>query len=219
MKAFVITIMDLDLSIQSANKTISSAADKANLDVEMFPAVTPKDDPINMLLDLGIPQLAFERDRGSRTPNVIATFLSHYKLWKLCYKLREEIIIFEHDAIVIDNIPKFQPYQGCMSIGAPSYGSSRYCDKIGPQPLFSKDYFPGAHAYRLKPNAAQIFIETASFAAQPTDLYLNKTTFPFLEEYFPWPVIVKDTFTTIQNKTGCEAKHNYNGEYKIVKVD
>lgn len=218
MKAFVITIMNLDLSVNSAQRTISTASDKANLTVEHFAATTPQDDPIKQLLDFGIPALAFKQDKGSRTPNVIATFLSHYKLWLECYRLKEEFIIFEHDAVVIDNIPKFQPYQGCLSIGAPSYGSSKYPDKLGVSPLFSKEYFPGAHAYRIKPSAAQIFIENASFAAQATDIYLNRRSFPFLEEYFPWPVIVKDTFTTIQNETGCQAKHNYHKGYKIVKI-
>ena len=44
--------------------------------------------------------------------------------------------------------------------------------------------------------------------ARPTDVFLNRNTFPFLEEYFPWPVEAKDSFTTIQSERGCTAKHN-----------
>ena len=51
----------------------------------------------------------------------------------------------------------------------------------------------------------------------PTDVFLATTFFPWLEEYYPWPVIAKDDFTTIQNEGGCFAKHNYNkGSYDII---
>ena len=81
-------------------------------------------------------------------------------------------------------------------------------EKFGVNPLTSKVYFPGAHAYRVKPNAAKFIIEQAKKFARPTDVFLNVETFPFLEEYYPWPVMAKDSFTTIQNEMGCKAKHN-----------
>jgi hypothetical protein len=40
--------------------------------------------------------------------------------------------------------------------------------------------------------------------------------FPWLEEYYPWPVEVKDSFTTIQKTEGCLAKHGYNETYEII---
>ena len=52
----------------------------------------------------------------------------------------------------------------------------------------------------------------------PTDVFLNIETFPFLEEYYPWPVEVRETFTTIQRKEGCLAKHMYNENYIIEDV-
>jgi hypothetical protein len=47
-------------------------------------------------------------------------------------------------------------------------------------------------------------------------VFLHKERFPWLEEYYPWPVQAKDTFTTIQNVEGCQAKHRFNNEYKII---
>ena len=82
----------------------------------------------------------------------------------------------------------------------------------------SKPYFPGAHAYRVNPAGAEQLIQQAIMEARPTDVFLNKATFPFLEEIYPWPVEAKDTFTTIQASAGCQAKHNFNQRYEIIDV-
>ena len=37
-----------------------------------------------------------------------------------------------------------------------------------------------------------------------------------LGEYYPWPVEARDSFTTIQKKEGCYAKHNYGETYDII---
>ena len=144
----------------------------------------------------------------SRTSNCLAAYLSHYRLWKECVELNQEITIFEHDAVCINNINSHIAYNACISLGKPSYGSFNTPTKLGVNPLTSKRYFPGAHAYRLKPAAAQMFIQEARMAARPTDVFLNVDIFPFLEEYYPWPVEARDSFTTIQTDAGCHAKHN-----------
>ena len=60
-------------------------------------------------------------------------------------------------------------------------------------------------------------VETAkSGKAIPTDVYLNLDLFPFLEEYYPWPVEAQDSFSTIQNTNGCLAKHNYGEGYQLL---
>ena len=103
-----------------------------------------------------------------------------------------------------------------MNIGAPSYGKFNSPTYLGVGPLVSKPYFPGAHAYMIKPLGAKLLIEGAKTMAGPTDLFLRLSNFPWLQEYNPWPVVAKDSFTTIQNETGCLAKHNYNDGYEIV---
>jgi hypothetical protein len=42
--------------------------------------------------------------------------------------------------------------------------------------------------------------------------------FPWLEEYYPWPVVVDDSFSTIQNQQGCLAKHNYAKGIELVEA-
>ena len=84
--------------------------------------------------------------------------------------------------------------------------------------LVSKRYFPGAHAYMITPEGAKKLIEQAQKEALPTDVFLHIETFPWLQEYYPWPAEARDTFTTIQNKRGCTAKHNYKDGYEISEV-
>jgi GR25 family glycosyltransferase involved in LPS biosynthesis len=134
----------------------------------------------------------------------------------MCYEQQEEFTIFEHDAILVNHIPRHIPYKEIISIGKPSYGRHINLKSFGVNPLTSKRYFPGAHAYRLRPTGAKKLIDQAKVAALPTDVYLDLDTFPNLQEYYPWPVEAKDTFTTIQKRQGCYAKHNYNETYKII---
>ena len=82
--------------------------------------------------------------------------------------------------------------------------------------LISKQYLPGAHAYGITPKGARAIIEQTIFNAGPTDVFLNNRLFTWLEEYYPWPVKCNDEFTTIQNETGCLAKHNYGKQYAII---
>jgi hypothetical protein len=213
MKNFVITIMDNPKSVESAERCIRSAA-YHNLTVEMFPATTPKDNLELLCRQENINPTRFI-ESYSRTSNAIAAFFSHYSLWKMCAQGDEEFTIFEHDAVIVDTIPENLYYYSCINLGKPSYGKWNQ-PSLGVGMLSSKKYFPGAHAYRLKPIGAQALIQIAPMEACPTDVYLRSDRFPFLEEYYPWPVEAQDTFTTIQTKVGCIAKHNYNSTYEIL---
>lgn len=214
MKSYVITIKDLPQSIKSAQRCIDSMPE---YNVQMFDAVTPKNNPLKMLNDKGIPRTWFE-EKYSNFTNCVSAFLSHHTLWEMCSNDNEEYQIFEHDAVCVGTIPRFINYTGCVSLGQPSYGKYKTPMTLGVNPLTSKRYFPGAHAYRLKPKAARAFIQYAKEMARPTDVYLNIDSFPWLQEYYPWPVVAKDSFTTIQNENGCFAKHNYGEKYEILKV-
>ena len=136
-------------------------------------------------------------------------------LWKWSIENKEEVLILEHDAIFVDAVP-VASYKGVLSLGAPSYGSFNTPSNIGVNKLVSKQYLPGAHAYMVKPTAAKVLCEVAEQHAGPTDLFLRNELFDFVEEYYPWPVVVKDSFTTIQKVEGCVAKHGYNEDFKIL---
>ena len=215
MKNYVITIKDIPQSVEYAQRCIQSASD-FDMKVEQFDAVTPRNTDVHKVLkDEGISRVGFE-ERYSRLDNCIAAFLSHYSLWKRCIELGHQITIFEHDAVIVDKIPDFINFKGCINLGKPSYGTFKTPKTLGVNSLVSKQYFGGAHAYRITPSAAKHLVGRAKINAAPTDVYLHNQNFSWLEEYYPWPVDVKDTFTTIQREEGCLAKHNYGDKYEIV---
>ena len=70
----------------------------------------------------------------------------------------------------------------------------------------------------IKPRGAKEIIKGAQRVARPTDVFLNVQNFPWLQEYYPWPVEARDSFTTIQNIKGCLAKHSYGETYRVEEV-
>jgi GR25 family glycosyltransferase involved in LPS biosynthesis len=215
MRSFVITIMDNEKSVQAAARCIESAR-KFDTDVEMYPATTPNNcDVATLAKTMGIPTAGF-REKYSRFDNCLAAFLSHHALWGQCYISGEEHQIFEHDAVIINELPKTLNHNGCINLGKPSYGKYNDPLLLGKNPLTSKRYFPGAHAYRVNSKGAKQLLAQALIRAMPTDIFLHLDTFPWLEEYYPWPAEAMDSFTTIQKIEGCLAKHRYKDGYEIL---
>lgn len=214
MKSYVIAIENHEESLRSAERCIKSASEYG-LDVEMFLGITPKDNPLEILKDLNIPLKGF-KGKYSRLENCVAAFLSHRSLWEKSVEINHDVLILEHDAVIVSTIPIFKPFNKLISYGKPSYGKYREILKLGVNPLTSKPYLPGAHAYRVKPEAAKILLHESQTSAGPTDIFLNTRNFPWIEEYYPWPVEVKDSFTTIQKTEGCLAKHGYGEGYRIL---
>lgn len=215
MKSYVITIMDNQRSVESAERCIDSGA-QFGIEIEMWPAITPHNTDVLKLAEAqGISVDGF-KEKYSRFENCVAAFLSHFSLWGQCYVSNEEVTIFEHDAVVVAAIPEFINHRGCINLGKPSYGKYNTPPLLAINSLTSKRYFPGAHAYRVNPKGAKQLLAQAKIKARPTDVFLHLDTFPWLEEYYPWPVVANDSFTTIQREDGCKAKHNYGAKYEII---
>ena len=213
MKHYVITMSQTPQSVKSAERCIESGK-KYGLEIHKWEATTPNEMLSAFLNEAQINVTGF-MERYSRLDNCAAAFHSHWSLWKHCTEIEQEVTIFEHDAVVVDNIPEMV-HNGCISLGKPSYGKFVTPSSLGVNPLTSKPYFPGAHAYRVAPKGAELLIAQARMHARPTDVFLNREVMPWLQEYYPWPVECRDSFTTIQKTEGCLAKHNYNNEYKII---
>lgn len=217
MKAYVITLTEKPESVEVANRCIKTGA-RFGVSVEKWAAYSPQsavEKWEDVLLEHNhIPVDRFV-EKYSRFENCLAAFFSHYSLWKKCIELNEDILILEHDAVFNNFLPEVH-FSGVMSFGAPSYGKYVTPQLIGRNKLISKQYLPGAHAYAVTPTAAKVLVDGATKRAAPTDLYLSNANFSFIEEYYPWPISAKDTFTTIQNETGCMAKHNNGPGYKVI---
>jgi len=215
-KAFVITVKDNEKSEEAADRCIKSAV-RFDLEVEKHYGYNAKDDVIAVAKQEGILSIdRFRANEYSRFPNVLAAFLSHRSLWKKSHLEEQPVIIFEHDAVVVDAIPFNTPFKHLVSLGKPSYGKFNIPSVIGLGPLKSKPYLPGAHAYMLKPSGANMLLRAAVQKAEPTDIFINMYNFPWLQEYYPWPVEVIDNFSTIQYIYGSYAKHSYDENYQIV---
>lgn len=213
MKSYVITITTLPKSVEIANRCIESGK-KFGIDIEVFSAITPKDNVHQLASQFGINTRAFD-ERFSRRDNAIACFLSHYSLWKRCVELNEPIFILEHDAVIVNKIDMNIEFKGVLSLGKPSYGKFT-TPRNGIGPLVSKDYLPGAHAYMIKPKAAEDLINRSKLKAIPTDVFIDRRTFSWIEEFYPWPVEVQDSFSTVQKLSGCIAKHSYKEGFGIL---
>jgi GR25 family glycosyltransferase involved in LPS biosynthesis len=213
MKAYVITIMDMERSVEIAQRCVDSA-NQFGINVEMFKAITPNDDVYKIAREKNINLSGFD-ERYSRKENAIACFLSHYSLWNESIETNESILILEHDAIFVDKVDLNMNFKRLISLGKPSYGKYNI-PQNGISPLTSKSYLPGAHGYIVKPNAAADLINKSKVLSKPTDLFIDKRSFSWIEEYYPWPIEVKDTFTTVQKESGCIAKHSYNKGFEII---
>jgi len=213
MKAYVITIMNMERSVEIAQRCIDSAK-TFGIEVEMFKAITPKDDVYKIAEEKGINLSGFD-ERYSRKENAIACFLSHYSLWDLSVKTSENILILEHDAVFVNGVDLNINFKGLLSLGKPSYGKYN-TPRDGISPLTSKNYLPGAHGYIVKPSAAVELINKSKVLSKPTDIFIDRRSFSWIEELYPWPVEVKDTFTTVQKRPGCVAKHSYTEGFEII---
>lgn len=211
MKAFVITIKELEESVKIANRCIDSFK---NINVEKFTAITPENtDLIGFSNYLGLSLDQFT-EQWSKKENAIACFLSHYSLWELCINLNENLLILEHDAICVDEINFLSIcFDKVISLGKPSFGKFNIPVSNGINKLTSKLFFPGAHGYMIRPEGAKELLKQAKIECKPTDVFLNSKTFPWLQEYYPWPIEAQDTFSTVQKLEGCRAKHNFNEKF------
>lgn len=213
-KPFVITIKGHKESEAAARRCIDSGV-RFGYDVKTFLATTP-DNVDETMRSFKIPTKPFEDNRYSRVQNVKSCFMSHYRLWDYALKSNEVIMVLEHDAVFVTPLPEVIHHSGCISVGKPSYGKFNIPTTIGVNPLMSKPYFPGAHAYIITPQAAKVITEKAAVSPAPADLFLNISNFPWLQELYPWCVEVKDEFSTVQMKEGCFAKHNYSTNYQLL---
>jgi GR25 family glycosyltransferase involved in LPS biosynthesis len=221
MKAYVIAITDNSESMRMAKRCIRTAKEVSGIDVEVFPAMTPKNRPKEFAKIFNIPTDPFLRNPYSRGENCLSCFLSHFSIWFKAHFEKEQTLIFEHDAVVVDKINTDIPFKGVLSFGKPSYGSFKIPPVKGVNKLVSKQYLPGAHAYMVSPEAADVLISKARKEAEPTDVFINNNRFDFVEEYYPWPVEAHDEFSTVQNSVGIAAKHSFRrspNRYRLLDV-
>lgn len=217
MKGYVVTLLNVPQSVTVANRCVASGK-QFDIDVELFEAIEAKH--VNAtLIQTGLKVGEFD-PKYSRRDAVIANFLSQYLIWQKINQTGNPAIVLEHDAVFVNKIST-DLVGDIINLGKPSYGKYNKLSTSSQQvaPLFSKKggYFPGAHGYYVTPEGANKLISKAKEqGCAPCDIFLNVSNFPDLKELYPWVVEAHDSFSTIQNVTGCLAKHNYNKDYQLI---
>jgi len=217
IKSYVITMIDNIRSVKATEQCIESAK-KFGYTPSIFKAIVPEDNLEEEFKkdDMSINDFSLDTKYSKLKP-AMCCYLSHKALWRKCIELDENILVLEHDAIFIDKLPDKLYFNGLVNLGKPSYG--QYLEpnlQRGVLPLFSKYHggLPGTHAYMISPRGAKLLLKKKETTTP--DLFLNKRDFPWIQEYYPWPIKADDSFTTIQNVAGSTAKHNYNKNYEIL---
>jgi GR25 family glycosyltransferase involved in LPS biosynthesis len=195
MKTFIIRISSNKDSVRSAEQTLQTAKDVGYTEpIEIFEAIKPND----WKQILPYPNTFNDYERPD---NVAACFASHYLLWKKCVELDEPISILEHDAIFKQNIPDIE-FDMCVNFGRPSYirpNEMVYDEPKDGLDIVNQVNYLGHHAYAIKPNAAKIFCEDVKKRTlSANDVWMDKATYPWLEEYRPFPIIADTDFSTVQ---------------------
>jgi GR25 family glycosyltransferase involved in LPS biosynthesis len=227
MRAFVITLQDHDYSQRKADRCIESAKNVGKINVEKFYGVdkavsrsvmnsvdlewtwandnkTPAVCPIT-----GLKQRPYY---GANLDAKIGCSMSHYLLWRRCTSLDEPILILEHDAVFIRELPDFE-FKGICQINDPKGGGRngrRLSEQmkrkgvVGVQPKTSNtndpripDGLAGNSAYVIKPFAAQELINKYhELGVWPNDATMCIQLFPYLEEYYPFITRVEQEIST-----------------------
>lgn len=123
MKAYIISMLnDHDSTVATRRLLRSIELSKSNIDAMTFNAVTPEtmDENIKKLFGSQMPyakiQYTYPKTEAENRLDIlsglklsayvnkdirkrISCFLSHYSLWRLCYQMKEPIMILEHDAL------------------------------------------------------------------------------------------------------------------------
>jgi len=209
MRVQVIAI-DHPVSTPLVDRCVESGA-RFGVEVAVYQGVMPHDNPRHIFQKNGIPTDRFVRNTMAKPDHCMACFLSHRTLWQRCVRDDEPTLILEHDAVFTAEIPQLGDAL-VVNLGHPSYVPFT-TPPTGLGPLVSRPAFPGAHAYFVSPLGARKLLAKERQAKNP-DMFLSVERFPFLQEYYPWPVVAEDSVSTTQLERGCQARM-----HKVVPFD
>lgn len=139
-----------------------------------------------------------KQNPNRKLPGVQGCFLSHYTLWKQCLKDNEPYLIFEHDAVIVRDIPKQIYNLDHYDVINLDYASREEYDyenhlsldkgfdvrpwkpdlsqkkKKGLMSIANKSSIKGLHAYVIFPNGAKKLLERAQeYGTFPADIHVN----------------------------------------------
>jgi hypothetical protein len=116
----------------------------------------------------------------------LACFFSHVSLWAKCVELDRPIVILEHDAVVVKNLPMHMAYNNIIYMGSSEQAKAGWA--VLPIPMHSsvnKNYlFIGrAHAYSIDPQIAKRMLAKviASGIQETLDIFIRADEFGIIQ--------------------------------------
>ena len=213
MKFHIIRIEDTNCpahekSCEAAERCAKSL-EKFGMEYTFFPAYTPDSDYVKGMMTKKKFMSGFRHaNKFARLDRCVAAHLSHRTLWQMCSDNQDGPIgILEHDAVMTREMPNYLTFRHFVNLGHPSYGKYKESKTSGVRNLFSKRYFPGAHAYAINPSAMEMILQRGNDMGGPTDTFLSSD---------PWVFEVDDRFSSIQAERGCKMKHDLPGDYQRI---
>lgn len=215
---FIITIQGNEQSEKSAHDCADSVdRNGSGIKPDFFDAFTPNDDIANLFEEKGLKPELWLTSNFVKPFASMSCFLSHFSLWEYCRDLNQTIMILEEDTVLINELPDDLEFDKVMTISKPSYKGYNDPSHIGVGPLMQGNHFLGSHGYVIKPEGAAALIEKATTDyPNRLDDFFNLNDFPWLEEYYPWVVISRDTYSRITTKQGAQKKQNFTNEYRLI---
>tara|TARA_B100000676_G_scaffold107390_1_gene107393 strand:- start:3717 stop:4400 length:684 start_codon:yes stop_codon:yes gene_type:complete len=182
------------LSENLAQECIESAK-KFGIQAKIFPATWGKDiDKHFVEQDLKIYKKG--QKKKDINPGLKGCLLSHYRLWKKCIESQEPMMIFEHDNIVLRDIPEklLNTFEDVLHLDFASRQVTDYEDftetyngddvkqwcpqipRLSGHELYNKTHIKGSHAYIIKPLGAIKMVDWVwNVGALSPDLAMNST--------------------------------------------
>ncbi len=199
-KKFLITLVNLPLSVEAAERCIESAKRYGeNGRLEIMPAI----DQFKSQDFFTRHGLTWNSQVSTNQPApAMGCFASHFKLWLRCIELGEPIIALEHDAVFRAPIPTLK-FRHVIMLGKPLFQGESLIDAANP-PRGRETHHPwryllGTHCYAITPEGAHRLVEAARRRLLlPTDHFMHKKYIDILY-YHPYPVDLKPGFTSIAN--------------------
>lgn len=212
MKAFIITLPDNVESAYGATKCLESIKKfDCDLEAEYFTATTPHtlsdikwSWPLRKKSTCPHTGLLLTAYKNADIKKRLACAESHYRLWKLCLEINEEILVLEHDAIFVRKFLPFKHSYDAISLNDPRKATFKGNDYdgalvegINDVPLVTDQNvpqgLPGHSAYLITPAGATTAIEAQdNIGWWPNDAIMCKQIMPNIG-------CVKPYYTKIQN--------------------
>ncbi len=224
MKAFVITLFGHPYSESVSKRCIQTARDVGGIEVERFKAIDKsmaetvmKQNGLrwtwaNDNTDETVCPITLLSQRpyyGANLQAKIGCAMSHYLLWQTCVELGEAILILEHDAVFIRELPAFE-WDGICQINDPRGSTKRgawWSDRMasrGPG-VFTKthvlhdsvpDGLAGNSAYVIKPDAAERMVSLCQrIGVWPNDALMCRQLID-LQELYPFVTHTEQSVST-----------------------